>query len=107
MSSHSLIWAAVPHNGDGVVYQVVVAHGHQRFHIPRRVLEEAFQLEPKASDARQLEIFYLSLERLLTRARIKRSIAGSDTVPLLAADFTLIEKELTHSNWPTAARTAL
>lgn len=87
MSSHSLIWAAVPHNSDGVVFQVRIVHGLQRFYVSRRVLEHVFDLEPKATDARQLELFYKCLKRILTRAGIKRSVAGLDTVALQATDF--------------------
>lgn len=87
MNNQSLIWAAVPHNSDGVVFQARILHGLQRFYVSRRVLEEVFGLERKASDARQLEVFYLNLPDILSRSRDKRSIAGSDTVALLAADF--------------------
>jgi hypothetical protein len=88
MSSHVLSWAAVPHNGDGVVFQVRIAHGLQRFYLSRRVLESAFNLEPRASDARQLQLFYQFLNRILIRATAKRLIAGSDTLPLQATDFS-------------------
>jgi len=88
MSSHVLSWAAVPHNGDGVVFQVRIAHGLQRFYLARRVLESAFNLEPRASDARQLQLFYQFLNRILIRATAKRLIAGSDTLPLQATDFS-------------------
>lgn len=93
MGSHSLIWAAVPHNSDGVVFQVRIVHGLQRFYLSRRVLEEVFDLERGASDARQLERFYLNLNRIVAQASTKRSIAGSDTVPLQATDFTSTSKE--------------
>jgi hypothetical protein len=89
MSNHALIWAAVPHNSDGIVFQARILHGLQRFYVSRRVLEEVFGLERKASDARQLEVFYANLPDILSHARDKRSIAGSDTVTLLAADFPL------------------
>ena len=87
MSSHVLIWAGVPHNSDGIVFQVRVVHGLQRFYLSRRVLEDAFELEPRASDARQLELFYTFLTHILARAGSKRSIAGSDTVALQSTDF--------------------
>ncbi|WP_322049509.1 hypothetical protein [Paraburkholderia sp. J67] len=87
MRSHSLTWAAVPHNSDGVVFEVRVVSGLQRFHLSRRVLEVAFELERLATDARQLEHFYSCLDRILARASMKRPIAGSDTVALLATDF--------------------
>ncbi|WP_120293961.1 hypothetical protein [Paraburkholderia sp. BL23I1N1] len=59
MANHSRIWAAVPHNSDGVVFQIRIVDRLQRFHVSRRVLEEVFDLESAASDARQLEHFYL------------------------------------------------
>nr|WP_313955676.1 hypothetical protein [Paraburkholderia sp. BCC1884] len=87
MSSHSLIWAAVPHNSDGVVFQIRIARGQQRFHVSRRVLEDIFELERRAPDARQLQLFYACIERILAKAATKRSIAGADTVALLSIDF--------------------
>jgi hypothetical protein len=93
MASHSLIWAAVPHNSDGVVFQVRIVHGLQRFHVTRRVLEDVFELDPAASDARQLDHFYVYLNLILAQAFTKRSIAGLDTVPLRATDFTSASKE--------------
>ena len=93
MVGHSLIWAAVPHNSDGVVFEVRIVQGIQRFHISRRVLEDLFNLEPAVSDARQLEHFYSSLHHILAQARIKRSVASSDTVALRAIDFTSTSKE--------------
>ena len=93
MSSHSLIWAAVPHNSDGVVFQIRIVNGLQRFHVSRRALEDAFDLEPRASDAKQLQHFYSHLTRILARAGEKRSVCGSDTVPLQAADFASTSKE--------------
>jgi hypothetical protein len=87
MSSIALIWAAVPHNSDGVVFQIRLGRGLQRFHVSRRVLEEAFELERKASDARQLEFFYAHEQRILARASTKRSTASSGTIALQAADF--------------------
>ncbi|APA87018.1 hypothetical protein BJG93_10295 [Paraburkholderia sprentiae WSM5005] len=87
MTSIPLIWAAVPHNSDGVVFQIRLGRGLQRFHVSRRVLEDAFELERRASDARQLELFYVHLQRILVRASAKRSTACSATVSLQAADF--------------------
>ncbi|ASW03374.1 hypothetical protein CJU94_34890 (plasmid) [Paraburkholderia aromaticivorans] len=106
MASHSLIWAAVPHNSDGVVFQIRIAHRLQRFHVSRRVLEDIFDLEPAASDARLLEHFYLHLNRLLTHAGAKRSTASSGTVPLHAIDFTSTSKEQRGSNRHAVARNA-
>ncbi|MFL9929487.1 hypothetical protein P0D88_09525 [Paraburkholderia sp. RL18-103-BIB-C] len=106
MASHSLIWAAVPHNGDGVVFQVRIVHGLQRFHVTRRVLEDVFDLEPAASDAKQLEHFYLYLHRILAQAGTKRSIASSGTVPLRATDFTSTSKEQRGSSQHAVARSA-
>jgi hypothetical protein len=87
MTHPALIWAAVPHNSDGVVFQARILHGLQRFYVSRRVLEEVFGLERKAPDARQLQVFYAHLPDILSHARDKRSIGGSDTVTLLAVDF--------------------
>jgi hypothetical protein len=87
MSSHTLIWAAVPHNSDGVVFQIRISRGLQRFHLPRRTLEDVFELERNATDARQLEHFYHCLERILTRAGTKRLVASSDTLALRTTDF--------------------
>jgi hypothetical protein len=87
MRSHSLIWAAVPHNSDGVVFAVQIGRGFQRFHLSRRVLEEVFELERKTSDARQLELFYLCVDRILAKACAKRPVASRDTVALQVADF--------------------
>src|SRR5579862_1818536 len=84
----ALVWAAIPHNSDGVVFQVRVIRGLQRFHIPRRALEEAFDLAPHASDARQLELFYQHKTLILRQAMRKRPIAGADTTALQTADFT-------------------
>lgn len=106
MSGHALIWAAVPHNSDGVVFQVRIAHGLQRFHVSRRVLEEVFDLEPRASDAKQLELFYQSLARVLVRASMKRSIAGSDTLALQATDFVPSSKTDSRSDLHSIARHA-
>jgi hypothetical protein len=87
MSNHALIWAAVPHNSDGVVFSVRIARGPQRFHISRRVLEEVFELEQNTSDARQLDVFYSSVSRILAKAAAKRSTANRDTVALQTSDF--------------------
>ncbi|RZF30840.1 hypothetical protein EVC45_05095 [Paraburkholderia sp. UYCP14C] len=87
MSSIPLIWAAVPHNSDGVVFQIRLGRGLQRFHVSRRVLEDVFELERKASDARQLEFFYVHEQRIVARASAKRATACSATVSLLTADF--------------------
>ncbi|MFM0341462.1 hypothetical protein [Paraburkholderia fungorum] len=107
MSSHSLIWAAVSHNSDGVVFQVRIVHGLQRFYVPRGVLEEVFDLERRASDARQLEHFYLCLNRILAQASAKRSIASSDTVPLRISDFNPQEREQRSLRSHEMARSAM
>ncbi|SAK77509.1 hypothetical protein AWB76_05127 [Caballeronia temeraria] len=86
----ALVWAAIPHNSDGVVFQVRVIRGLQRFHIARRTLEEAFDLAPHASDARQLELFYQHTIYILSRAMQKRPIAGADTAALQTADFNAV-----------------
>jgi hypothetical protein len=106
MSSHVLIWAAVPHNGDGVVFQVRIAQGLQRFYVSRRVLEDVFDLEPRASDARELQLFYLFLDRILTRATVKRSIAGSDTLQLQVTDFSPLRREKSRPDRYAAAQAA-
>jgi hypothetical protein len=98
MSSHVLIWAAVPHNGDGIVFQVRVVHGLQRFHMSRRVLEDVFHLEHRASDAKLLELFNTFLERILARASSKRPIAGSDTAALQSTDFITSSKKENQSS---------
>ncbi|QBQ99461.1 hypothetical protein [Paraburkholderia pallida] len=87
----ALVWAAIPHNSDGVVFQVRVVRGLQRFHIPRQALEEAFDLTPHASDARQLELFYQHKAHILSRAMRKRPMAGADTAALQTADFATLE----------------
>lgn len=104
MSNQSLVWAAVPHNSDGVVFQVRIFHGPQRFYVSRRVLEEVFGLERKAADARQLEVFYARLDDILSHAREKRSIAGPDTVALELADFPMGNKAARRSDLHTTAR---
>lgn len=106
MSSHSLIWAAVPHTSDGVVFQIRIVHGLQRFHVSRRALEDVFELERDASDAKQLEHFYLCLTRILARASAKRSISGPDTIPLQAADFTSARQEQFTSSRHAMSRSA-
>jgi hypothetical protein len=98
MSSHVLVWAGVPHNSDGIVFQVRVVHGLQRFYVSRRVLENVFDLEPGASDARQLELFYTFLKRILARSESKRPIAGSDTVALQSTDFIASSKNENRSS---------
>ncbi|MCU9953535.1 hypothetical protein OEJ37_09205 [Burkholderia sp. BKH01] len=87
MDSDSLVWAGVPHNSDGVVFQVRVRRGLQRFHIARTVLEKALDLERLASDARQLECFYEHLGPILGAARKTRASAKADTVALKISDF--------------------
>ena len=87
MTSHALVWAGVPHNSDGVVFQIRIFHGLQRFYISRRVLEDVFDLEPSASDAKQLALFYTFLNHVLEHASKKRAIASASTVSLHAADF--------------------
>ncbi|HEV3432013.1 MAG TPA: hypothetical protein VG320_29385 [Paraburkholderia sp.] len=89
---NGLVWAAIPHNSDGVVFQVRVIRGLQRFHIPRRVLEEVFGLVFPASDAGQLELFYRHAHHILSRAMHKRPIAAADTAALQATDFTTVMK---------------
>lgn len=86
----ALVWAAIPHNSDGVVFQVRAVRGLQRFHIPRRALEEAFGLPPHASDAGQLELFYQHETLILRRAMQKRPIAGADTAALQTADLASV-----------------
>jgi hypothetical protein len=88
----ALVWAAIPHNSDGVVFQVRVIRGLQRFHISRQTLEETFDLAPHASDAGQLELFYQHKTLILRQAMRKRPIAGADTAALQTADFgTVVE----------------
>ena len=107
MISHMLIWAAVPHNSDGVVFQVRMAHGLQRFYASRHVLEDAFDLEPRASDARQLELFYKFLKCILVQASKRCSIPRSDTVALQATDFIPPSKKESRSNLSAIARSAI
>lgn len=83
----ALVWAAIPHNSDGVVFQVRVIRGLQRFHLSRRTLEDVFDLAPHASDARQLERFYEHAPQILRQAMRKRPIAGADTAALQTGDF--------------------
>ncbi|AXF26080.1 hypothetical protein CUJ89_33780 [Burkholderia pyrrocinia] len=92
MDGGALVWAGVPHNSDGVVFQIRVGRGLQRFHISRMVLEKALDLERLASDARQLECFYEHLAPILGVARKARSNAKADTVPLNIADFARTAK---------------
>jgi hypothetical protein len=63
----ALVWAAIPHEGDGVVFQVRVLRGLQRFPIPHRVLEDAFDLALHAPDAVQLDLFYQHKTHILAR----------------------------------------
>jgi hypothetical protein len=86
----ALVWAAIPHNSDGVVFEVRVTRGLQRFHIPRQTLEEAFDLAPHASDAGQLQLFYHHMTHILMRAMRKRPIAGADTAALQTDDFATV-----------------
>lgn len=86
----ALVWAAIPHNSDGIVFQVRVIRGLQRFHIPRRTLEETFGLPARASDARQLALFYEHEPQILRRAMRKRPIAAADTAALHTADFSAV-----------------
>ncbi|WP_164721182.1 hypothetical protein [Burkholderia stagnalis] len=92
MGRDSLVWAGIPHNGDGVVFQVRLARGLQRFHIPRAILEKVADLERLASDARQLECFYEHLAPILRVARKARSNAKADTVALNMSDFVRAPK---------------
>ncbi|NHV28205.1 hypothetical protein [Burkholderia sp. D-99] len=87
MDRSSLVWAGVPHSSDGVVFQIRVGRGLQRFHISRLILEKACDLERLASDARQLECFYEHLAPILAVARKTRSSAKADTVSLNVSDF--------------------
>jgi hypothetical protein len=86
----ALVWAAIPHNSDGVVFQVRVIRGLQRFHLSRRALEDVFGLAPHASDARQLERFYAHAPQILRQAMRKRPIASADTAALQTCDFTSV-----------------
>ncbi len=88
MDCGPLVWAGLPHNSDGVVFQVRVGRGLQRFHLPWTVLERAFDLERLSSDARQLACFYEHLGGILGVAGRTRSNAKADTVPLSVSDFT-------------------
>lgn len=88
MINDSLVWAAVPHNNDGVVFQIRLEYGLQRFYPSRGVLEQVFELERRASDSRQLEVFYIYLNRIIAMASAKRSIASADTMSLKSNDFS-------------------
>ncbi len=103
MDCGPLVWAGVPHNSDGVVFQVRVRRGFQRFHLPRTVLERAFDLE-RLSDARQLACFYEHLGAILVVARKTRSNAKADTVPLSVSDFTRVVKTGIQQDSRTVAR---
>nr|MDW3662885.1 hypothetical protein [Paraburkholderia terrae] len=85
-SSSRLVWAANPHNSDGVVFQVRVIQGLQRFHVSRQTLEKVCGLAPRASDARQLEVFLQHLASFVDLALRKRPLAANDTVPVLFTD---------------------
>ncbi|MBN3778933.1 hypothetical protein G3O06_15420 [Burkholderia sp. Ac-20345] len=87
MDRSSLVWAGVPHSSDGVVFQIRIGRGLQRFHVARLILEKACDLERLASDARQLECFYEHLAPILAIARKTRSKAKADTVSLNVSDF--------------------
>lgn len=98
----ALVWAAIPHNSDGVVFQVRVIRGLQRFHLSRRALEDVFGLAPRASDARQLELFYQHAPYILSQAMRKRPLASADTAALQATDFTaFIEAEQSETQYLT------
>ncbi|MGU7780007.1 hypothetical protein [Burkholderia sp. PU8-34] len=96
MDCTSLVWAAVPHNSDGVVFQVRMGRGQQRFHISRDTLRALFDLGRDATDAVQLDLFYMNLECILKEAFRKRLKAGSDTLRLDVNDF--IAKRMTRSD---------
>ncbi|KVN17300.1 hypothetical protein [Burkholderia stagnalis] len=105
MGSASLVWAGVPHNGDGVVFQVRITRGLQRFHISRAILEAVHDLERLASDARQLTCFYEHLEPILGVARKARSDARADTVPLSVSDFVrTVETRTGQDGWAATQR---
>jgi hypothetical protein len=99
MSHESLVWAGVPHNSDGVVFQIRLDRGLQRFHLSRGLLEDAFDLERRATDARQLEVFYLHLDRILLRAGAKHATARAATVALKASDFAAQSER---ESWPAS-----
>jgi len=88
MNSCTLEWAAVPHNSDGVVFQVRIFAGSQRFHVARTVLEEVFGLAPNASDAKQLELFYVHQVSVIGSASQKHSPLRVGVLALRASDFT-------------------
>ncbi|MGU7769191.1 hypothetical protein ACV229_03275 [Burkholderia sp. MR1-5-21] len=102
MDRTSLIWAAVPHNSDGVVFQVRMGRGQQRFHISRDTLRAIFDLGRDATDAVQLDHFYMNVECILREALRKRSKAGSDTLRLDVNDF--IAKRSARSDEDRVAR---
>ncbi|WGS40339.1 hypothetical protein LFL97_11330 [Burkholderia sp. JSH-S8] len=106
MDRGSLVWAGIPHNSDGVVFQVRIARGLQRFHISRAILEKALDLERLASDARQLECFYEHLAPILGVARKTRSNARADTVPLNISDFVRTTKARAGQDASAATRRA-
>jgi hypothetical protein len=65
-----------------------------------------FDLEPRASDARQLAHFYLYLNRILAEAGTKCSIVSPSTVPLQVTDFASTSKEQRRSSRHLMARSA-
>lgn len=93
MTGQTLLWAAVPHTGDGVVFELRLDYGRQRFYVPRDLLEDVFGLEPAASDARQLELFYANSNRISSRAYEERSRGSAGTVRLQLVDFSLTDNE--------------
>ncbi len=104
MGGSALVWAGVPHNSDGVVFQMRVGRGLQRFHVPRTVLEKSFDLGQLASDTQQLECFYEHLESILDTARKTRANAKADTVPLGISDFARTVKTGIRQNARAATR---
>lgn len=90
MHGIALTWAGVPHDGDGVVFQLCVDRGSQRFHIPRAVLRKVFGLARAARDSQQLELFYAQQDCIGEVARGKRAVGRRDTVPLAVSDFSSV-----------------
>ncbi|WP_162600869.1 hypothetical protein [Paraburkholderia sp. C35] len=101
MGSSRLVWAANPHNGDGVVFQVRVLKGLQRFHVSRHTLEKALGLAPQVSDARQLEVFFKHLTSFIDIALRKRPLAANDTAPIFVDD--MVEYESVRSEAGTGS----
>ncbi|WGS53759.1 hypothetical protein LFL96_22195 [Paraburkholderia sp. D15] len=106
MSRHTLIWAAVPHTSDGIVFELGLGRGHQRFYLSRDLLEKVFGLERGASDARQLECFYIHSSRIFAQAYEKRVRGGSDTVQLQLADFNMDDDDRRRSRMHATVRHA-